>query len=49
VQTANTGKQHFPFATDNGQESGGYWPTTALSYAPAAAGAAGLAFQSSGN
>jgi adhesin transport system outer membrane protein len=44
VQTADTSKQHFPFAT-NSVEDTGYWPTTTLSFAPAAAGAAGAAFQ----
>lgn len=40
VQTASS-DQHFPFAADGAAE-GGYWPTTALSYAPTAA--AGAAF-----
>jgi hypothetical protein len=49
VQTADTGnKQHFPFANDSARDSG-YWPATALSFAPAAAGAAGAAFQNLGN
>jgi adhesin transport system outer membrane protein len=48
-QTADTGnKQHFPFANDSARDSG-YWPATALSFAPAAAGAAGAAFQNLGN
>jgi adhesin transport system outer membrane protein len=46
VKTAD--KQHFPFATGSAQDSG-YWPATSLSYAPAAAGAAGAAFQNLGN
>jgi hypothetical protein len=46
---ADTSKQqHFPFEASRVEDTG-YWPTTTLSYAPAAAGAAGAAFQKPGN
>jgi hypothetical protein len=44
TKTADAGNQHFPFATGAAGDTG-YWPTTTLSFAPAAAGAAGAAFQ----